>query len=198
MRPPRRLSPEEAAVWRRVAETVKPLNPQKAARIDAAPQLPKEPLPQAASSPPGSAPHPKARQTGSVISSTAVRPAPPARSGHDKVGLDSSWERKVARGGMEPDFSLDLHGSTLDQAYSRLIHGLSQAKAMGARVVLVVTGKPRPAEAADRGTARGAIRAKLMDWLGASEHASAIAAIRGAHRRHGGPGAVYIILKRRR
>lgn len=199
MRQPRRLSPEEAAVWRKVAETVKPLSPAVAARFGSVPQPAEDRLQQAKSSPAGAAPPPKAsRQAGSVSSSTPVRPAPPARSGQDKVGLDSSWERKVARGGLEPDFSLDLHGSTLDQAYSRLIHGLSQAKVMGARVVLVVTGKPRPTEAADRGTARGAIRAKIMDWLGASEHASAIAAIRGAHRRHGGPGAVYIILKRRR
>ncbi len=102
------------------------------------------------------------------------------------------------RGGLEPDFSLDLHGSGLDQAYSRLMHGLAQARAMGARVVLIVTGKPRPTEAADRGHARGAIRAKIVDWLGASEHASAIAAIRGAHRRHGGQGALYVVLKRKR
>jgi DNA-nicking Smr family endonuclease len=124
-------------------------------------------------------------------------PTPP-RSGHDKVGLDSSWERKITRGVLEPDFSLDLHGSGLDQAYGRLMHGMAQARAMSARVVLVVTGKPRPTEAADRGSARGAIRAKIVDWLGASEHASSIAAIRGAHRRHGGQGAIYVVLKKRR
>jgi DNA-nicking Smr family endonuclease len=116
----------------------------------------------------------------------------------DKLGLDSSWERKIARGGLDPDFSLDLHGSGLDQAYLRLMHGMAQARAMGARVVLVVTGKPRPTEAADRGTARGAIRAKIIDWLGASEHAGSIAAIRGAHKRHGGQGALYVVLKKRR
>ncbi|WP_419956697.1 Smr/MutS family protein [Novosphingobium rhizovicinum] len=131
-----------------------------------------------------------------------LRPPPtkPASSPakENKVGLDASWERKIARGGIEPDFSLDLHGATLDQAYGRLMHGLTQAKSMGARVVLIVAGKPRPTEFADRATARGAIRAKLVDWLGASSHAHSIAAIRGAHRRHGGTGAVYVILKRSR
>ena len=43
---------------------------------------------------------------------------------------------------------------------------------------------------------RGAIRAKLLDWLAASSHGSAIAAIRKAHIRHGGEGALYIVLKR--
>ena len=65
-----------------------------------------------------------------------------------------------------------------------------------ARVVLVITGLPRPAEAADRGDRRGAIRAKLIDWLAAGPHASRIAAVRNAHRRHGGAGAVYVVLKR--
>jgi len=99
---------------------------------------------------------------------------------------------------VHPDFTLDLHGHTLDAAHARLLHGLSQAKAMGARLVLVITGRPRPADAADRGQRRGAIRAKLLDWLAHSDHAPDIAAIRGAHQRHGGAGALYVVLKRRR
>jgi DNA-nicking Smr family endonuclease len=69
---------------------------------------------------------------------------------------------------------------------------------MGARLVLLITGKPRPAEAADRGVRRGAIRAKVVDWLAAGPHAADIAAVRAAHRRHGGEGALYLVLKRRR
>ena len=65
-------------------------------------------------------------------------------------------------------------------------------------MVLVVTGKQRPAEHADRGEKRGAIRAKILDWLAAGPHGPDIAAIRGAHRRHGGEGAIYIVLKRGR
>ena len=68
---------------------------------------------------------------------------------------------------------------------------------MGARLVLVITGKPRPVDAADRAEKRGAIRAKILDWLAAGRHASDIAAIRPAQRRHGGEGALYIILRRK-
>ena len=114
------------------------------------------------------------------------------------MGLDGSWERKLARAAIAPDFTLDLHGHSLDQAHARLDMGLTQAKAMGARLVLLVTGKPRPVEAADRGSRRGAIRAKVLDWLAAGPHASDIAAIRKAHRRHGGEGALYIVLRRKR
>jgi DNA-nicking Smr family endonuclease len=123
--------------------------------------------------------------------------APPSRTGEDRAGLDSTWDRKLARGTLSPDFTLDLHGHTLDGAHRRLEEGLAQARALGARVVLVITGKARPTEAADRGERRGAIRAKVLDWLAAGPHASAIAAIRKAHRRHGGDGALYIVLRRR-
>ncbi len=50
---------------------------------------------------------------------------------------------------------------------------------------------------ADRGSSRGAIRAKILDWLAAGPHANDIAAIRRAHRRHGGEGALYLVLRRR-
>lgn len=102
----------------------------------------------------------------------------------------------MAKGVVAPDFTLDLHGHSLDAAWSRLEHGLALAQSQGARVVLVITGRPRPADAADRGRQRGAIRAKLMDWLAAGSHAGRIAAVRGAHPRHGGAGAVYVVLKR--
>jgi DNA-nicking Smr family endonuclease len=100
-------------------------------------------------------------------------------------------------GRLEPDLTLDLHGHTLDTAYDRIMSALDQARSMGARVVLVVAGRERPVDPADRMAKRGAIRAKLLDWLAASRHADAITAVRRAHIRHGGEGALYLILKRR-
>jgi DNA-nicking Smr family endonuclease len=69
---------------------------------------------------------------------------------------------------------------------------------MGARLVLLITGKFRPVDAADRGSRRGAIRAKVLDWLAAGPHASDVAAIPKAHRRPGGDGALYGVLRRKR
>ncbi|MEO0908562.1 MAG: Smr/MutS family protein [Pseudomonadota bacterium] len=101
-------------------------------------------------------------------------------------------------GQIAPDYTLDLHGHSLDGAYNRIISGIDQARAMGARVVLVIAGRDRGADPADRATKRGAIRAKMLDWLAASHHAEAIAAVRRAHIRHGGEGALYLVLKRPR
>ncbi|MEP7222459.1 MAG: Smr/MutS family protein [Novosphingobium sp.] len=188
MRAPRGLSPDEAAMWARVAATVKPLNPRKVVQIEPAP------LPKAAPPPPAK----RSKPAPPVAAPT--KPAQPAAKPRplDRHGLDGTWDRKLATAAIAPDFTLDLHGCNLDAAHGRLEHGLHLAASQGARVVLVVTGRPRPVEAADRGERRGAIRAKLLDWLAAGRHAGQIAAVRPAHPRHGGAGAVYVVLKRAR
>jgi DNA-nicking Smr family endonuclease len=195
MKPPRGLSREEAALWRKVTATVTPLDPALAAKAE-------RDSGDGAGSPPEAAP-----AAVPVIAAASQR-ASPARTqaGQDKAGhvpplspdrgLDASWDRRLRAGALSPDFTLDLHGHTLEQAHRRLDMGLGQARAMGARVVLLIAGKPRPAEAADRGSRRGAIRAEVLDWLAAGPHASRIAAVRKAHRRHGGDGALYLVLKR--
>ena len=193
MRRPRGLSREDAELWSRVARTVKPLRPlakvlAPAAEPDEADPRSPAPRPRKAKAAPAVAPPTPA---------VARRHDPPPRP-LDRHGLDGSWEKKLARAEVHPDFTLDLHGHGLDAAHARLEHGLAQAISLGARVVLVITGKPRPVEAADRGERRGAIRAKLLDWLAHGSHAHRIASVRGAHRKHGGPGAVYVILKRTR
>lgn len=131
---------------------------------------------------------------------TRAAPAPaPAPSPPPRVGttLDGGWDRRLATGRIDPDSSIDLHGHTLDSAYRALDEHLGRAIARGDRVVLLVTGKPPRAES-ERPHARGRIRAAVGDWLAASRHAGSIAAVRGAHPRHGGSGALYIVLRRRR
>ena len=123
--------------------------------------------------------------------------SPPRAAPAPEPGLDSHWDRRVKGGRIVPDLTLDLHGHTLDTAYDQIMAGIDQARMMDARVVLVIAGRERPVDPADRMAKRGAIRAKLLDWLAASRHGDAIAAVRRAHIRHGGEGALYLMLKRR-
>jgi DNA-nicking Smr family endonuclease len=180
--PPRGLSDAEASAWARLAASVEPLAGK------ARPKLPADA--------PSKAPDKAIKAIARPAPKPKPTPTPPPRPLGAKHGLDNSWERKLSRAAIAPDFTLDLHGNNLDAAWTRLDDGLAQAKAMGARLVLVVTGKPRPVDPADRGTRRGAIRAKILDWLAAGRHAGDIAAIRKAHRRHGGEGALYIVLRK--
>lgn len=185
MRTPRGLSAAEAALWARVASTINPLHPAKPPVAIAAPLAP---------------PPPPIKQVKGRVPRPLPAPQPKSAPGRplDRHGLDGSWERKLAKAQLVPDLTLDLHGHSLDAAHARLDAGLMQAAAMGARLLLVITGKPRPVAAADRGERRGAIRAKLLDWLAAGPHASRIAAVRPAHQRHGGSGALYVVLRRPR
>lgn len=185
---PRGLSEEEAAVWEKVASTVVPLHPVRAAQK----KLAATPFPDTTPTVTTRVQAPQAPRK-----SPAPQPLPPsARRVPAPGNLDSHWDRRLKGGDITPDLSLDLHDHGMDAAYTRLMGGMQQARSMGARVVLVITGRPRPVDAADRATSRGVIRAKILDWLAASEHGEAIAAVRKAHRRHGGDGALYVVLRR--
>jgi DNA-nicking Smr family endonuclease len=190
-RSPRGLSVEEAELWQKVARTVTPLHPPRPAPAVA-------PLP-VVTAPVAPLAAPKKVRGRVPPERVVVPPSPAPTRPLTANGLDSTWDRKLARGGVAPDITIDLHGMGLDQAHGRLVGGIAQALAMDARVVLLVAGKQRPHGDHDaRGERRGAIRAKLLDWLAASPHASSIAAVRPAQPRHGGAGAVYLILRKAR
>jgi DNA-nicking Smr family endonuclease len=114
--------------------------------------------------------------------------------------LDGGWDRRLRRGIVAPDLSIDLHGYTLTAAHAHLEASLARAVAMQFRLLLIVTGRaPRPdTERRDGRPVRGAIRASIGDWLHHSPYAAHVAAVRNAHPRHGGAGAIYVVLRRTR
>ncbi|MFZ1743953.1 MAG: Smr/MutS family protein, partial [Pontixanthobacter sp.] len=170
MKIPRGLTVDEEAAWARLASSVHPLEGRKHPEVmpvqQEAPAALKKPLKKAIFP----VPTPK----------TAPRPVPKMARRIGQNNLDSTWDRKLKAGSIAPDFTLDLHDHFLDAAHDRLDSGMHQARAMGARLVLVITGRSRPVEAADRASNRGVIRAKLLDWLAAGDHGDAIAAVRKA------------------
>ncbi|OYY90113.1 MAG: DNA mismatch repair protein MutS [Sphingomonas sp. 28-66-16] len=187
----RRLSADEAALWQRVIATVRPARTV----IDAAPIAPAPPTPQQGRAAHAAIPRPKpgpvpARKPGPAL--------PPAKSppGPGQT-LDGGWDRRLAAGAVAPDSVVDLHEHTLDTAYVALDQGLDRALRRGDRVLLLITGRP-PRPESERPHARGRIRAAVGDWLAASRHSARIAAVRPAHPRHGGAGALYIVIRRDR
>ncbi|WP_375286293.1 Smr/MutS family protein [Sphingomonas sp.] len=186
----RKLAPDEAALWARVMATARPLRaippPMRLAGPVATPAAPVQ----------------VARKTSSATIPTRlemdkrVQPAAPSTP-RPGTTLDSSWDKRLSRGIVTPDVTVDLHGHTLHSAHDLLEGALDRAVARGDRVVLLVTGRP-PRPESERPHARGAIRAAVGDWLAGSRFAGSIAAVRNAHPRHGGVGALYIILRRER
>jgi DNA-nicking Smr family endonuclease len=181
----RRLSAQEWALWSRVAASVRPL-PGKGVTMPppgvvVPPVVPAPAKPAAALATHRVRP-PPARQIPKP--SSVAKPLPIA-----SATLDGGWDRRLRGGDIRPDRAIDLHGHTLAAAHDRLMAELDTAHAMGARVLLVITGK-------GRGERPGRIRAQLADWLEGSSLRSRIAALRPAHVRHGGHGAFYVILRR--
>jgi DNA-nicking Smr family endonuclease len=125
-----------------------------------------------------------------------ARPIPVRAAVASRDTLDGSWDKRIAKGDLAPDMTIDLHGETLATAHARLNRGLDSAIRRGDRTILLITGKPAIDNPRLPPTSRGVIRASVTDWLASSVHADRIAAIRNAHPRHGGAGALYIILRR--
>ena len=177
----RSLSPEEAQLWAQVTATIRPLSRDPGhASAKLNPQRKQEDA-----KPPGRVPSNKPPPPKAV---------PPPASPRPGATLDSSWDRRLRSGSVQPDRVVDLHGLNLDRAWSAIDLALERAIAAGDRVVLLITGHERPGEPP---ITRGRIRAAVHDWLAASRHAARIAAVRGAHKRHGGGGSLYIVLRRR-
>jgi len=182
----RRLSPDERALWGRVARTVRPIHghAQDAGLAGEEPHPPVKPH------------APIARR---VEAAPARRPpgSPTAAVALARATLDGGWDRRLAGGRIEPDRTVDLHGLTLAAAHGRINAEIESAIRADARVLLIITGRARPS-GPDGMPGRGAIRRQIADWLAASPHRARIAAIRPAHPRHGGGGAIYLIFRRNR
>jgi DNA-nicking Smr family endonuclease len=178
----RQLDPEEAALWSLVTATIRPLSRE--------PQLANPAPVKSVAQPSPVLPSSKAK--GRV---PPARPSVPAIRARPTVhgNLDGHWERRLRGGTVAVDRTLDLHGHSLDAAWEAIDRVIEQAVAAGDRVILLVTGHHRPGEPPVQ---RGKIRAAVHDWLAVSRHADRIAAVRSAHRRHGGGGSLYLILRR--
>jgi DNA-nicking Smr family endonuclease len=184
----RRLNAEDAALWRHVTASVKPMTVRHLVpeEIVAAPAVLRA----------QTTPSPSVRHAAPYAVATRIVPPPPRR--HAANTLDAGWDKRLAKGQVAPDFTIDLHGETLTSAHARLNQSLSFALQQGARLILLITGRPARDNPRLPPTSRGVIRASIEDWLQASSYYSSIAAVRPAHPRHGGHGALYLIMRRGR
>jgi DNA-nicking Smr family endonuclease len=166
----RKLRAEEEGLWDEITRSVRPLKQ----RAVAAPALP-----------------PRQKQT--------VRAAPPVRPSPQKKALmleplQRRDRQRLARGSTTIDARLDLHGKTQAQAHAALLHFLRRVQGDGAAFVLVITGKGSDEYAAGRGV----LRRQVPLWLKLPEFAVYVSAFEQAHVSHGGEGAFYVRVRRKK
>lgn len=109
--------------------------------------------------------------------------------------LDRRTRGRVARGSVEIEGKLDLHGHRLEEARHRLFDFLKRAQDREKALVLVITGK---GTVAPKGMERGVLKREVPLWLGSSEFRPLVIGFEEAASRHGGSGALYVRVRRAR
>ncbi len=118
-------------------------------------------------------------------------------------GLDRRSSERLRKGQMEIDGRLDLHGLTRAAAERQLRSFITTAQGQGKRCVLVITGKGSSTKKTDDAPFMvpqkpGILREAVPKWLQGPELRHLVIDIRAAQPKHGGSGALYVLLRRRR
>jgi DNA-nicking Smr family endonuclease len=188
----RRLSLEEHTLWRGVARSVAPL--KRRAHVLLADALEMGAMERKAKSAAPKHIQPasvRATPTGkSAAAPMAAAPRPAAAQ--PLLPLDRRLMQRLARGTVEIDARIDLHGRTQAEAHAALLRFLQRAQADGAKCVLVITGKG----ANDYASERGVLKRLVPQWLAVPEYRAYVLGAEDAHIAHGGSGALYVHLRR--
>lgn len=176
---------QDDALWQAVAKTVTPLRKSRAGTA-----LKKHPAERQKTPARPAKPKTSPRHHTQTIAPVVRAPAlPPLAT------LDRRTRGRVARGSVEIEGRLDLHGHRLEEARRRLLDFLRRAQDRDKSLVLVITGK---GTAAPEGMARGVLRREVPLWLGSAEFRSLVIGFEEAASRHGGSGALYVRVRRQR
>ncbi len=197
----RKLRPEEAELWGQVARSATPLD--KARGFDSTRPAPKKPEPGRQEPGPERAPALAPFQIGQKAKSAppghALAPSISASLAAEPVAMDKKSFTRLKRGKLKPEARIDLHGMTLDRAHPALVGFIQRAAAQEMRLVLVITGKGKTKpDAGPIPQRRGVLRHQVPQWLRMAPLGPLVLQISEAHIRHGGGGAYYVYLRRRR
>jgi DNA-nicking Smr family endonuclease len=154
---------------------------------------PLAPKPSARSAEEADEPRPVSARPHRLVPTPGKRAAglPPLAPG-DSPGVDRSTAEKFRRGQLALEGRLDLHGMTQEEAHRALAGFIRRGHEDGLRTVLVITGK------GGFGDARGVLRDAVPRWLNESHLRRLVLSCAWAQPKHGGAGALYVLLRRRR
>jgi len=178
-RRPRGLTADERRLWAQVARSVAPLCGRS---YPEDPELELASLSAAAEAPATAAP---ARPA-------VVRPGPPL------APLERRTLVALRRGSRRTDAVMDLHGMRQAEAHAALLGFLRRSQARGHTLVLVITGKGAPEAGGFFPEERGVLRRVVPHWLRLPEARPFVLGFEEAAQHHGGAGALYVRLRRRR
>ena len=96
--------------------------------------------------------------------------------------------RDFNKGNVFIENKLDLHGFNQVDAKNLLEDFINQSIENGKRLILIITGKGKEGE--------GVIKNNIISWLNNESLRNKILAVNHASKKHGGSGAIYILLRK--
>ncbi|GFK94296.1 putative DNA endonuclease SmrA [Fundidesulfovibrio magnetotacticus] len=108
-------------------------------------------------------------------------------------GMDQKLFRQLKAGHYSPEAHLDLHGLNADQAYEGLLHFMRDAYFKGRRTILLIPGRGMNSPGG-----MPVLKQELKSWLTRDPLKRVVLAFCTAQARHGGAGALYVMLRQRK
>lgn len=164
--------PSDRAIWQRAIRDVKPLH-GRARPVAASAGPPPEP--------------PPARDEEHEFYPSHSLPAIDRFAGIDRANAE-----RLKRGLHRIEARLDLHGLTQAEAHQALSAFIRASGDAGRRCVLVITGRGLSPNGP------GVLKNAVPRWLAEPQLQRHVLAIAPAQPHHGGAGAAYVLLRRRR
>ena len=109
------------------------------------------------------------------------------------VGLDLCVVGKLQAGQFSPEAHLDLHGLNAEQAFLSLVGFIKRSYLCGRRNLLIIPGRGKNSP-----SGVGILRERLQEWFTQEPFRRVILAFCTAKRVDGGPGALYVLLRKYR
>jgi len=106
-------------------------------------------------------------------------------------GLDPRIFRKLKAGSFSPESHLDLHGLNSEDAYFNLISFVKKNYLEGKRCLLVIPGRGKNSP-----LGKSILKENLQCWITRDPLKRVVLAFCSAIPKHGGAGAVYILLRK--
>lgn len=189
------LTPDEVSLWTHVTKHVAPIHRALSKPLDeeAIPDLVVDSKPP----PPPPAKRIKVPKVEPVVVTPAVKQAKVALP--PLAPLERRLRQRLSRGAQTIDSVIDLHGKRQDEAHEALRRFVVGAHQMGYSVILVVTGKGASGTN-DHGIfeERGVLRRIVPHWLKMPDMRPFVIGFEPAAAHHGGSGALYVRIRRKR
>jgi DNA-nicking Smr family endonuclease len=183
------LTTDDRILWAKVARSTHPL-PGRMEDIEAFEQELVEPEPEPVAPKKRISAPPPRKITPADSMTYQAPPQKPSSGAHQP--LERPVKRKLAKGRLELEARIDLHGMFQDEAHALLYSFIHRAHERGLRHVLVITGK-----GSSMGS-DGALKRAVPIWFGKPEFRHLISSWEFAAQNHGGDGALYVRLSRPR